>query len=91
MVAMAYLQPQSGINVPRIVLRVLRRIDLSPKAFALTTQWDDALASKALNGLGSLDANRLAFLGPEFWWRFSREMLHATLEREAREQIERSA
>jgi len=43
-----YVRPQSGIEVDRIILRVLRECDLQPKVAAiLMDNWDPASASRA--------------------------------------------
>lgn len=86
-----YVYPPSGVNVGRLVEKVLRRMEWSDKHAALEMQWDEAAFSRGLHGLGPLDVHRLALLPPSFWWKFTRAMLCAILRREEARHEERQS
>jgi hypothetical protein len=82
-----YVRPDSGIDLGKIALRVLREMEWSQKQAALCVRTDyEPVLSRGLAGLGPLDIHALACLPGAFWWKFFRETIRAVLLREEAEQ-----
>lgn len=82
-----YVQPQSGINVGRIVRQVLHEMDWSPKVAAMHVRESyEPTLSRGLTGLGPLDMHALACFPAKFWWKVGRRMIAAAMRRDEHQQ-----
>jgi len=83
MPCMAYVKPESGLNIGRMAEQCLKAIDWSQKTAANTVRADyEATLSRGLAGLGPLDAHAMATWPLKFWWKFLRRVIAAKLRME---------
>jgi hypothetical protein len=90
MIGVAYVEPSTTPR--RLLLRRLRRENLQPKAAALLmAEWDFGSASRAMNGLGPLDLNRVWCLPTPILRKFLYDLIRAVVDREEQADERKSA